>query len=158
MKISMVAIFVVVGMILISGINAAWSNRHIPIRDAPTVRKAEISRLVKTLRYYDSLNEMAHVAVKTGDVPADAPANTPADDPADDPADAPAGDPADAPDSVELEKRDCKGHKETCNESSDCCGKSSICSFDGRSKTCYLAGNSPIESQFEKVYGYYGRG
>ena len=65
---------------------------------------------MKTLRYNDLPKKMTPTSVKVED----------------------------ALDLSQLEKRGCKNHGANCNDSSECCGGSSICSFNGRRKTCYI--------------------
>ena len=113
----MMAMFAVVGLIIISDVNARWTRKDV---NADT--EGEILRLAEALRYNDLPKEMTSTAVKVEDVPADVSDDIPAD----------------ALDSSQLEKRGCKNHGATCNESHECCGGSSICSFDGRKKTCYI--------------------
>ena len=115
----MMAMFAVVGLIIISDVDA---NYHWRRKDVYADTKGEILRLVEALRNNDLPKEMKSTSVKVEDVSADVSDDIPAD----------------ALDSSQLEKRGCKNHGATCNESHECCGGSSICSFDGRKKTCYI--------------------
>merc|ERR1712168_1546998 len=99
----------VVGLIIISDVDA-----HYHRKDVYADTEGEILRLAEALRYNDLPKEMTSTSVKADDIPAD------------------------ALESAQLEKRGCKNHGATCNDSHECCGGSSICSFDGRKKTCYI--------------------
>ena len=84
----MMAMFAVVGLIIISDGDAKWRRKDV----ADT--KGEILRLVEALRNNDLHKEMTSTAVKVEDVPADLSDDIPAD----------------ALDSSRLEKRGCKKH------------------------------------------------